>query len=192
MGQSPPTPGWIRATGRGIARAGSATWRAATAAGRAAGGAAVHVVESAAVYQDEAIGAANGLVGDGLEQRSSSWALPMTLRGADGAVLDLDRPLAEQLPVLALQGVVLGYAGTMLWYQAIARLDLARATAIVVPSIPLLSLAASFVVVGEVPTLRQMVGMLLTAVGVGPTFADESSRRAAEHAPAARREGGGK
>jgi hypothetical protein len=57
------------------------------------------------VYQDEAIGAANGLVGDGLEQRSSSWALPMTLRGADGAVLDLDRPLAEQLP--AHSGAVL-------------------------------------------------------------------------------------
>jgi probable rRNA maturation factor len=33
---------------------------------------------------------------------------------------------------------------------------------------------------------------ILRAIGVGPTFADESSRRAAEHAPAARREGGGK
>jgi drug/metabolite transporter (DMT)-like permease len=54
----------------------------------------------------------------------------------------------------------------MLWYLTIARLDLARATAIVVPSIPLLSLGASFLVVGEVPTLRQAVGMLLTAGGV--------------------------
>jgi probable rRNA maturation factor len=33
---------------------------------------------------------------------------------------------------------------------------------------------------------------ILRSIGVGPTFADESSRRAAEHAPAARREGGGK
>jgi drug/metabolite transporter (DMT)-like permease len=74
--------------------------------------------------------------------------------------------IADQLPVLALQGVVLSYVGTMLWYQAIARLDLARATAIVVPSVPLLSLGASFLLVGEVPTLRQAVGMLLTAGGV--------------------------
>jgi drug/metabolite transporter (DMT)-like permease len=74
--------------------------------------------------------------------------------------------LAEQLPVLAMQGVVLSYVGTMLWYQTIARLDLARATAIVVPSIPLLSLGASFLLVSEVPTLRQAVGMLLTAGGV--------------------------
>jgi drug/metabolite transporter (DMT)-like permease len=74
--------------------------------------------------------------------------------------------LTQQLPLLALQGVGLSYLGTMLWYLTIARLDLARATAIVVPSIPLLSLVASFLVVGEVPTLRQAMGMLLTAGGV--------------------------
>ena len=74
--------------------------------------------------------------------------------------------LAAQLPVLALQGMVLSYVGTNLWYQAITRLDLSRATSIVVPSIPLLSLGASFLIVGEVPTLRQAAGMLLTASGV--------------------------
>jgi drug/metabolite transporter (DMT)-like permease len=74
--------------------------------------------------------------------------------------------LRAQLPVLLIQGVVLSYVGTSLWYQAIARLDLARATAIVVPAIPLLSLAASAVLVGEVPTGRQLAGMLLAAVGV--------------------------
>lgn len=74
--------------------------------------------------------------------------------------------LAANLPVLALQGVLLNYVGTMLWYQAIARLDLARATSIVVPSIPLLSLVATFAIVGEVPTARQAVGMLITAIGV--------------------------
>ena len=51
-----------------------------------------------------------------------------------------------------LQGVVLAYVGTNLWYQAISRLDLARTTAIVVPSIPLLSFGASFVLLGEVAT----------------------------------------
>ena len=70
------------------------------------------------------------------------------------------------LPVLALQGVLLSYGGTMLWYQAISRLDLARATAIVVPSIPLLSLATAFVIVGEVPSPRQGLGLVLVAAGV--------------------------
>ena len=71
-----------------------------------------------------------------------------------------------QLPALALQGVVLSYGGTLLWYQAIARLDLARATAIVVPSIPLLALGTAFGIVGEVPSLRQVLGLCLAAAGV--------------------------
>lgn len=71
-----------------------------------------------------------------------------------------------QLPALAVQGVVLSYGGTMLWYQSIARLDLARATAIVVPSIPLLTLATAFAIVGEVPSGRQLLGLALVAAGV--------------------------
>jgi drug/metabolite transporter (DMT)-like permease len=74
--------------------------------------------------------------------------------------------LLRMMPLLALQGVILSYAGTLLWYQAITRLDLARTTAIVVPSIPLLSLAASFVLLGEVPSAREWIGLLLTAAGV--------------------------
>jgi drug/metabolite transporter (DMT)-like permease len=73
---------------------------------------------------------------------------------------------AALLPILALQGVVLSYVGTSLWYQSIARLDLARATAIVVPSIPLLALAASFLIVGEVPSARQLGGLFVAAVAV--------------------------
>jgi drug/metabolite transporter (DMT)-like permease len=74
--------------------------------------------------------------------------------------------LTPGLPLLACQGIVLSYLGTIVWYAAIVRLDLARTTAIVVPSIPVLSLAASFVLLGEVPTLRQALGMMLTAAGV--------------------------
>jgi drug/metabolite transporter (DMT)-like permease len=74
--------------------------------------------------------------------------------------------LRAQLPVLVVQGVVLSYAGTMLWYQSITRIDLARATSIVVPSIPLLSLAASAALVGETPDPRQLAGMGLAAAGV--------------------------
>jgi drug/metabolite transporter (DMT)-like permease len=74
--------------------------------------------------------------------------------------------LASLLPLLAIQGVVLSFGGTMLWYQTIARLDLGRATAIVVPSIPLLSLGASFALLGEVATWRQWLGLALTLSGV--------------------------
>jgi len=74
--------------------------------------------------------------------------------------------LRPGLPLLALQGTVLAYLGTIVWYAAIARLDLARTTAIVVPSIPVLSLAATFVLLGEIPTARQALGLLLTAAGV--------------------------
>src|SRR6185295_17790897 len=37
--------------------------------------------------------------------------------------------LRPALPLFALQGTVLSYLGTMVWYAAIARLDLARTTA---------------------------------------------------------------
>jgi drug/metabolite transporter (DMT)-like permease len=87
-------------------------------------------------------------------------------RGAETGVADAPAELARRLPLLALQGVVLYYVGTLLWYQAIARLDLARTTAIVVPSIPVLSIAVSFALLGEVPTARQWAGLALTATGV--------------------------
>jgi drug/metabolite transporter (DMT)-like permease len=74
--------------------------------------------------------------------------------------------LVPLLPLVGLQGILLSYVGTLLWYQAITRLDLARSTAIVVPSIPLLSLGASFLLLGEVPTAHQWGGLLLTAAGV--------------------------
>lgn len=74
--------------------------------------------------------------------------------------------LLAALPLLALQGLVLSYLGTLVWYQAVLRLDLARTTAIVVPSIPLLSFAASFAILHEVPTANQWAGMALVAVGV--------------------------
>lgn len=88
------------------------------------------------------------------------------------------------LPLLALQGVVLAYTGTMLWYQAIARLDLARATAIVVPSIPLLSFGTSFLLLGEVATPMQWVGLGATALGVLLFVTAPGAVRPGEHIPA--------
>jgi probable blue pigment (indigoidine) exporter len=74
--------------------------------------------------------------------------------------------LAQLLPVVALQGALLSYGGTLAWYASIKRLDLARTTAIVVPSAPLLSLVASYFLLGELVTARQMIGFAVTTAGV--------------------------
>ena len=99
--------------------------------------------------------------------------------------------LSAAIPLLALQGVVLSYMGTLVWYQAVTRLDLARTTAIVVPSIPVLSFAASFAILGEVPTANQWCGMALVAAGVlafvtGPAAVTRVMRVSAAEADALR------
>lgn len=104
-----------------------------------------------------------------------------------GEILDGVDPVAA-LPAIALQGALLYYVGTMLWYQAIARLDLARATAIVVPSIPLLTLGTAFALLGEVPTERQAVGLVLVTLGVlsfvtAPHAVEERERVPTQTAP---------
>jgi drug/metabolite transporter (DMT)-like permease len=70
------------------------------------------------------------------------------------------------LPTLLFQGVVLVWGGTQLWYNAILRLDLPRTTSIVVPSILILSFGATFLVLGEVPSRRELLGLAITALGV--------------------------
>ncbi len=101
-----------------------------------------------------------------------AWA---ALEGA--ATLPPLTELRALAPWVVVQGAVLGYAGTLAWYLAIARLDLARATAIVVPTIPLLAIGASFALLGEVPTPRQWLGLGLTAIGIAVFVSDDSRRR---------------
>lgn len=92
------------------------------------------------------------------------------------AALPSGGELTAALPLLAVQGVIIGYGGTLVWYLAIARIDLTRATAIVVPSVPLLSLAVSFLLLGEVATTAQVVGLALTAVGILAFVTDRGRR----------------
>jgi drug/metabolite transporter (DMT)-like permease len=85
----------------------------------------------------------------------------------DGArALPPTADLGGFLPIVALQGMVLSFGGTLAWYAAVKRLDLARATAIIVPSAPIVSLVVSYLVLGEQVTLRQACGFALTAAGV--------------------------
>jgi len=95
------------------------------------------------------------------------WLLAlMWLVGGDLTELRVLSDWRGFVPALLLQGVVLSYLGTLVWYQALVRLDLARTTAIVVPSIPLMSLLASFLILGEVPSWPQAIGVTCTAAGV--------------------------
>ncbi len=112
-------------------------------------------------------------------------ALLILLWAVAGAGAPPRDELWSLLPLLAVQGAVLGLGGTLLWYEAIARLDLTRATAIVVPLIPLLSLAASFALLGEVATPRQWLGLGLTAFGIlvfvtGPAAVSSPARAATD------------
>jgi len=90
-----------------------------------------------------------------------AWLL---LDGASG--LPEVGQVASFVPRVALQGMVLSFGGTFAWYGAVKRLDLTRATAIVVPSAPIVSLVVSYLVLGEQVTARQAVGFALTAIGV--------------------------
>jgi drug/metabolite transporter (DMT)-like permease len=110
---------------------------------------------------------------------AGAWALRAASGGGPPA-----HALAAQAPVLAFQGVVLSFLGTLLWYETIARLDLARATAIVVPSVPVLSLGASFLLVGEVASARQALGLALAAAGVLAFVTAPDAARAREELPA--------
>lgn len=102
---------------------------------------------------------------------------------ARGGALPDPATLPELLPALALQGVVLSFIGTMLWYETITRLDLARSTAIVVPSIPLLSIGASFLLLGEVASARQWGGLALIAGGVLAFVTSPHPREVRERIP---------
>jgi probable blue pigment (indigoidine) exporter len=74
--------------------------------------------------------------------------------------------LLEATPLLAVQGALTSFLGTLAWYAAVRRLDLTRTTALVVPSGPLLSLVVSYLVLGELVTPTQAFGFALTASGV--------------------------
>ena len=91
----------------------------------------------------------------------------------------------QLLPTLAIQGIVLAWGGTLLWYNAITRLDLPRATSIVVPSILILSFGVTFLLLGEVPSPREWLGLAITALGVLTFVRSSSSAARAEPASVA-------
>ena len=92
--------------------------------------------------------------------------LPLWLAVEGPAGLPAGDELRQLLPVVAVQGALLGFGGTLAWYAAVKRLDLTRTTAIVVPSVPIVSLVVSYLVLGERVSVREAAGFALTAGGV--------------------------
>jgi drug/metabolite transporter (DMT)-like permease len=92
--------------------------------------------------------------------------LPLWLALEGPAGLPSGDELARLVPIVALQGAMLGFGGTLAWYGAVKRLDLTRTTAIVVPSVPIVSLVVSYLVLGEKVSAREAAGFALTAGGV--------------------------
>ena len=64
------------------------------------------------------------------------------------------------------QGVVLFFCGTLFWYETIRRIDLSRATAIVTPCEPILSVVLVCVLLRTGPSLWQGLGLALTVPGM--------------------------
>jgi drug/metabolite transporter (DMT)-like permease len=73
---------------------------------------------------------------------------------------------AAALAMAVFHGVVLFFFGTLLWYETIRRLDLARATAIVTPSEPIVSLVLVWLLLRTLPNAYQVAGLFLLAPGM--------------------------
>jgi drug/metabolite transporter (DMT)-like permease len=82
------------------------------------------------------------------------------------------------IAMVLFHGSVLFFCGTLFWYETIRRLDLARATAIVAPGEPLMSLALVWLLLGALPNRWQAAGLLLLLPGVWLLVSRFSSREA--------------
>lgn len=68
--------------------------------------------------------------------------------------------------VLAMTGFFVYFLSALTWYGAISRLSLSWTTALVVPGVPMLSILMAVVFLGEHPTARMAIGMLVAISGV--------------------------
>ena len=91
------------------------------------------------------------------------------------------------LAMAVFHGVVLFFFGTLLWYETIRRLDLPRATAIVTPCEPIMSLILVWALLRSLPNVYQAAGLLVLAPGMWLVVV--RSRRERKADAAARRTG---
>ncbi len=79
-------------------------------------------------------------------------------------MVELRSPAA--LGVIAVTGFFIYFLSALTWYGAISRLSLAWTTALVVPAIPLLSILFAMLFLGEHPSQREILGVLIAIAGV--------------------------
>jgi len=73
---------------------------------------------------------------------------------------------AAPLAVIAVTGFFVYFLSALTWYGAINRLSLAWTTALVVPAIPLLSIAFAMIFLGEQASRREVAGIAISICGV--------------------------
>ncbi len=90
--------------------------------------------------------------------------IPMFLLRSESSMTQLAEP--RLLLVIVAIGFFVYFLSALTWYGAISRLSLSWTTALVVPGVPLISMVFAMVFLGEHPTSREVIGVLIAIAGV--------------------------
>jgi drug/metabolite transporter (DMT)-like permease len=99
------------------------------------------------------------------------------------AIRQLSDPVV--LEAIVGTGVICYFLASLAWYAAISRLSLAWTTALVIPGIPLLSILCAILFLGEHATRRDLIGIVISILGVLLLVLGADGVRRAPAAPAA-------
>jgi drug/metabolite transporter (DMT)-like permease len=90
--------------------------------------------------------------------------IPMFLLRSSASLAQLRDPYL--LMVIGATGFFVYFLSALTWYGAISRLSLSWTTALVVPGVPLISMLFAMIFLGEHPTSREVIGVLIAIGGV--------------------------
>lgn len=90
--------------------------------------------------------------------------IPMFLLRSNASLAQLADP--RLLGVVIAIGFFVYFLSALTWYGAISRLSLSWTTALVVPGVPLISMVFAMIFLGEHPTSREVIGVLIAICGV--------------------------
>jgi drug/metabolite transporter (DMT)-like permease len=90
--------------------------------------------------------------------------IPMFLLRSGPSLSELRDP--RLLMVIGASGFFVYFLSALTWYGAISRLSLSWTTALVVPGVPLISMLFAMMFLGEHPTSREVIGVLIAIGGV--------------------------
>ncbi len=90
--------------------------------------------------------------------------IPMFLLRSGASLSELRDP--RLLMVICATGFFVYFLSALTWYGAISRLSLSWTTALVVPGVPLISMLFAMMFLGEHPTSREVIGVLIAIGGV--------------------------